>query len=316
MLNIELAQIFNNMADYLDMMDVPFKPVAFRRVSQALETLAEDVGAIYKKSGLKGLEEIPGVGINIANKIVEYIQTGKIKSYEELKKQTPVDLENLRKIAGLGPKKIKVLYSELGVKNIADLKKEIVAHTISKLPNFGEKSEQNIATALGIAQGDKGRIPLAEILPHVGEVLRALQQFPEVKKVTVAGSVRRKKETIGDVDFLAVATNINKVMDYFTHLPIVATVWGVGETKASVATKYGFDMDLRIVPEESFGAALQYFTGSKEHNIRIRKIAQKLGFKLNEYGLYKGKKLVAGKTEEEIYTKLNLPYLLPENRET
>ncbi|MFA6005558.1 MAG: helix-hairpin-helix domain-containing protein [Patescibacteria group bacterium] len=315
MLNQDLALIFNNMADYLDMMDVPFKPVAFRRVSQTLETLAEDVGDIYKKSGLKGLEEIPGVGINIANKIVEYMQTGKIESYEELKRATPVDLENLGKIAGLGPKKIKALYNSLGVKNIEDLKKEILAHTISKLPNFGEKSEQNIATALGIAQTDKGRIPLNEIVPHVDEVLHALQKFPEVNKVTVAGSVRRKKTTIGDVDFLAVVTDVKKVMDYFTHLPMVATVWGVGETKASVATKYGFDMDLRIVPEESFGAALQYFTGSKEHNIKVRKIAQKMGFKLNEYGLYKGKKLVAGNTEEEIYAKLNLPYPQPEERE-
>jgi len=203
----------------------------------------------------------------------------------------------------------------LGVKNLKDLEKVAKAHKIAPLFGFGEKTEKNILQGLEFLKRDKGRFLLGDIMPRVKEIYEKLENFNQVKKISVAGSVRRQKETIGDVDFLIVAKNPKKVMDFFVKFDSVEKVWGKGGTKASIRIKDGFDIDLRVVPERSYGSALQYFTGSKEHNIATRRIAIGKGLKLSEYGVFRGSKMIAGKTEEEVYGAIGLPWMAPEIRE-
>ena len=250
--------------------------------------------------------EIPGVGESIADKIEEYLKTGKIKDHENLKKKTPVDIEALSAVEGVGPKMIRDLYKRLKTRNLQDLEKAAKAGQIKNLPNFGEKTEQNILQGIEFLKKTKGRFLLGEIFPIVYEILENLRNLKEVAKISPAGSVRRMQETIGDVDILITSPNPKKVIDYFVSLPGIVKIWGQGPTKASIRLEKGFDVDLRVLPENQFGSALQYFTGSKEHNIALRKIAMEKGFKLNEYGLFKGKKIIAGKTEEEVYNALGL----------
>ena len=280
-----------------------------------METLEEDVAEIYKKGGLKALEEIPGVGKSIAEKIEEYLKTGRIKYYEELKKKLPLNLDEIIRVEGMGPRKAKILYQKLGIRNIKDLEKAAKAHKIAPLFGFGEKTEKNILEGIEFLKRDKGRFLLGDILPQVKEIYDKLKNLKEVEKIDYCGSIRRMKETIGDVDFLVISKNPTKVMDFFVYLPGVIKIWGKGNTKASVRTRNGFDMDIRVVPKRSYGSALQYFTGSKEHNIITRKIAMEKGLKLSEYGLFRGKKMIAGKNEEEIYKILGMDWMPPELRE-
>ena len=284
MTNQELAQIFYEIADYLKMEEVQFKPYAYQKAAIILENLEKDVGEIYRQGGINALEKIPGVGKSIAKKIEEYLKTGKLKYYEKLKKKTPVNMEELTRIEGLGPKKVKVLYQKLGIKNLKDLEKAAKSHKIAPLFGFDEKTEKNILEGIEFLKRSKGRFLLGEILPVVREIEEELKSLKEVKQISSAGSVRRMRETIGDVDILIAGKNSQKIMDFFVSLPGVVKIWGKGNTKSSVRMKQGFDIDLRVVSEESYGSALQYFTGSKEHNIKLRKIAIDKGLKLNEYG--------------------------------
>jgi len=315
MKNQELAKIFNDMAQYLEMEQVPFKPYAYERASFSLEALKDDVADIYRKGGVKALLEIPGVGKAIADHIEEYLKTGKIKHYEDYKRKLPLKIEELLRIEGMGPRKIKVLYQKLGIKNLKDLEKAAKAHKIAPLFGFGEKTEQNILQGLEFLKRDKGRFLLGQILPTARNVLEKLKSLKEVEQISLAGSVRRRKETIGDVDILVVSKKPGKVMDFFVSLEGIQKVWGKGSTKASIRTREGFDIDLRIVRKESYGSALQYFTGNKDHNIVTRKIAIEKGLKLSEYGVFKGKKMIAGKTEEDVYRAIGLPWMEPELRE-
>jgi len=315
MKNQELAQIFYEIADFLEMEGIAFKPYAYQKAAITLETLEEDVEEIYKKGGIKALEEIPGVGKSIAEKIEEYLKTGKIKYYEDIKKKTPVEMEELTAVEGLGPKMVKVLHQELGIRNLKDLERAARAHKIAPLFGFGEKTEKNILEGIEFLKRSKGRFLLGEIFSTVKEVYKKLNNLKEVEKVDPAGSVRRMKETIGDVDFLVISKKPEKVMDFFTSLPGIIKIWGKGTTKSSVRMKEGFDMDLRVVPAKSYGSALQYFTGSKEHNIATRRIAMDKGLKLSEYGLFRGSKIIAGKTEEEVYKALGMVWIPPEMRE-
>jgi len=315
MRNQELANIFYGIADYLKMEGVVFKPYAYQKVAITLENLEEDIADIYKKRGIRALEKIPGVGKNIAEKIEEYLKTGKIKDYEKLKKKTPVNMEELIRVEGMGPKKVKVLYQKLGIRNLKDLEKAAKAHKIAPLFGFGEKTEKNILEGIEFLKRDKGRFLLGDIMPSVKEVYDKLKKLKEAEEISTAGSVRRMKETIGDVDFLVISKKPQKVMDFFTSMPEVIKIWGKGSTKSSVRTREGFDMDIRVVPKKSYGSALQYFTGSKEHNIVLRKIAIDKGLKLNEYGLFRGKKMIAGRKEEDIYKALGLQWIPPEMRE-
>jgi len=313
--NRELAKIFYDVAHYLEVEGIAFKPFAYERAAINIESLEEDVEKIYKRGGIKALEEIPGVGENIAERIEEYIKTGKIKYYEQLKKKLPIDLNEIIRVEGVGPKRAKVFWQKLGVKNLKGLERMAKDGKIRRLAGFGEKTEKNILEGITFLKRDRGRFLLGEIEPIVEEVLEKIKKMKGVKEISVAGSVRRMKETIGDVDLLAVSKNPEKVMGFFISLPGIEKVWGKGATKASIRMKEGFDMDLRVVPEKSYGAALQYFTGSKEHNIATRKIAIDKGLKLNEYGLFRGSKMIASRSEAEVYKALGLPFIPPELRE-
>lgn len=319
MKNQELSKIFFQMADYLETEGVSFKPYAYKRAALALDSLKEDVGELYRNGGTNALKEISGVGEGIAKAIEEYLKSGKIKQFEELKKKLPMKLEELLKVESLGPKKIKTLYQKLGVKNLKDLEKATKAHKIAPLFGFGEKTEKNILQGLEFLKKSKGRFLLGEIMPSVKVMEENLRARKEIKEVSIAGSVRRRKETIGDIDILAVSDNPQKTADFFVSLPEVEKIWAEGATKCSVRFKEGFDVDLRMVSQKSFGSALQYFTGSKEHNIATRKIAIEKGLKLNEYGVFKATRgvpqQIAGRTEEEVYKAIGLPFIQPEMRE-
>jgi len=319
--NQELAKLFFQIADFLELDGVAFKPFAYRKVALVLENFEKDVAEIYRQGGLEGLRAIPGVGEGIAKAIEEYLKTGKIKQLKELKDKLPLKVEELLKVEGLGPRKIKVLYEKLGIKNIKDLEKSAKAHKISPLFGFGEKTEANILQSLEFLKQSKGRFLLGEVLPVARIIIKRLQERKEVLEVSYAGSLRRQKETIGDIDILVVSKDEKKTAEFFVSMPEVEKVWAQGDTKCSVrfsakgGSAFGGDADLRLVPAKSFGSALQYFTGSKEHNIATRKIAIEKGLKLSEYGLFRGNKQIAGKTEKDVYKALGLEYIDPEIRE-
>jgi DNA polymerase (family 10) len=330
MKNQEIVRLLKMMAIYLEMKGVSFKPQAYERAASSLEALDEDIEDFIKKKGGLALENLPGIGKSIAEKIIEYLKTSKIKELEELKKEVPVDVETLINIEGIGPKTIYKLYKSLGIKNIDDLEKSCLEHKIRRLPGFGVKSEEKILKSIQFYKQGKGRFILGFIVPLVENLVNYLKQNDLVEKIEVCGSYRRKKETIGDIDILIALKNskinnqsqlINikeakEVMDYFLKFPDIDYVYGEGNTKTMIRLKNGLDVDLRVVDKESFGAALAYFTGSKEHNIKLRELAIKKGYKLNEYGLFdKNNKKIAGKTEEEIYQKLGLQFIPPELRE-
>jgi len=310
MKNQEIAKILYEIADLLEIEGVEFKPRAYRKAAQNIESLSVDIEELYKKGQL---EKIPGVGKSIAEKIKEYLETGKVKKLEELRKKIPVDIESLSAVEGLGPKMIKVLYEKLGVKNLDDLERVAKQRRIRRLKGFGEKIEKKILEGIEIARQRQHRFLLGFVLPEAKAIMEELK--PYVEKISLAGSIRRRKETIGDVDILAVSSQPEKVMDIFTSMKRVEKVLAKGITKSSVRLHGGIQVDLRIVGKESFGSALQYFTGSKEHNIEVRKIAIKLGYKLNEYGLFKGFERIAGRDEEEVYKALGMQWIPPELRE-
>lgn len=332
MLNQELSKIFSEIALYLEMESVPFKPQAYEKAAMILETLSEDVKDIFKKQGREAIENIPGVGKSIADKIIEYIESGKIKYYEDYKKKIPVNIGELTAVEGLGPKRVKILWEKLKIKNLEDLEEAVHEHKIKELFGFDEKSERNILQGIKFLKKSTGRFLLGDILPKAKEIEERLKRLKEIERISVGGSVRRRKETIGDVDFLItvkdsgqgraanpvrnkVSNWAKKIMDFFVSFPGVVKIWGKGTTKSSVRMTEGFDVDLRVVQKRSYGSALQYFTGSKEHNIVLRRIAIERGLKLSEYGLFKGPKMIAGEKEEDIYKSLGMNYIEPEIRE-
>ncbi|MFA5086061.1 MAG: DNA polymerase/3'-5' exonuclease PolX [Candidatus Paceibacterota bacterium] len=321
MKNQEVAQILFEIGEFLELREIPFKPAAYQQAAIAIDNMEGDIFDLYKKEGIKGLMTIPGVGKSIAESVEEFLKTGKIKYLKELKKESPIDLENLTKVEGLGVKRIKQLWKELGVRNLKDLEKAVDDHKVAPLFRFGEKTEQNIMESIQFLKQGRGRFLLREIIPEVSRIEEKFKKIKGVVNMSVAGSTRRRKETIGDVDFLVAVKDatdkylVEKIMNTFVSMDDVVKVVGKGETKSSIKTKQGLDMDLRLVSESSFGAALQYFTGSKEHNIALRRIAMKQGYKLNEYGLFRGERRIKGENEEEIYEKLGMEWIPPELRE-
>jgi DNA polymerase/3'-5' exonuclease PolX/8-oxo-dGTP pyrophosphatase MutT (NUDIX family) len=314
MSNQEISKILYELSEYLEMEDEPFRPIAYNRAARVIDLQNRSLSAIYDREGIKGLDRIPGIGQEISKKIEELLLTGKLQYLEKLKAESPVDVSTLTKIEGLGPKKIKALYRELNIRNLDDLMKAVQSHKIKDLDGFGEKSEANILKGIDALKNQKERLPLEKVLPIAQEIKQKLASLPEVKRVEIAGSIRRKKETIGDIDVLVSSDNPNKVTDFFVTLPQIVDVYGRGKTKSSGRLDIGIDIDLRIVIEDSFGAALQYFTGSQLHNIKLRSLARKKGYKLSEYGLFRGNEKIAGQTEEEIYQKLGIRYIEPEKR--
>lgn len=317
MKNQEIAAIFYEMADILEMQHVQWKPRAYRQAAQSIDSLKQDIAEIYRKGGLKAIESIPWIGRNLANKIVEYIKTGKMSSYEKLRKQVPKRILNLMEIRGLGPKRIEKLGKVLKISTVKELEKAAKAHKIAKIPTFGEKSEQDILEAIGLMKSSKGKIPLAQAEKTAKMIISKLKKLKEVKQIMAAGSIRRKKPFVRDLDILASSNKPEKVIDAFTNLSDVKKVMAKGSTKASVALKSGINADLRVFKPESWGAGLFYFTGNKNYNIEMRRIAIKKGCKLNEYGLFdkKSGKMIAGKTEKEIMKALGVKYINPEDRE-
>jgi DNA polymerase (family 10) len=316
MKNEEIARIFSNIAVYLQMKnDSSFRIRAYEKAAVLIESMAEELSDIYSKGGLDALMEIEGIGEGLAKKIEEMIKTGRLKFYEKLKKQVPVDVEALDRIEGIGPKTILILYKKLKVKNIKDLEKAAKAGKIRRLRDFGERSEEKILKGISFLKKSSGRFILGYIYPEIKDIESRLNSLPYVEKAIIAGSVRRMKETIGDVDVLVISEHPKKVMDYFTKMPEVINIIGKGMTKSSVKIENGLDVDLRVVKKNSYGAALNYFTGSKDHNVALRRIALQKKMKLSEYGLFRGKKQIAGKTEQDVYKILGLRYIEPELRE-
>ena len=313
--NRDIGKGLREISAYLEMEGVGFKPRAYEKAADAVEAMEEPVSKLFAEGGVKGVATVPGVGKSIAEKISEFIETGKVGYLEEMKSRRPVDLMELTAIEGVGPKTVGVLYDALGVRTLDDLERVAREGKVRSLRGFGEKSEQEILRGLAFLRQHRGRFSLGEVLPLAYFIEQRLRKLDGVDKVTVAGSVLRRKETVGDVDVLVVSRNAERVMDFFVTMPEVAHVHGKGSTKSSVRLENGLDVDLRVVPAKSFGAALNYFTGSKAHNVHLRRIAQERGLKLNEYGLFKGTKAVAGKTEEDLYRALDLPFIPPELRE-
>lgn len=308
MKNLEIARMLYEIADILEAQDVEFKPRAYRNAARSIEELSEDIIDIWKRDEL---EKIPGVGKNIGAKISEYLETGKLKYYDKLKRQFPVDLEALGKVEGLGPKRAIVLYKKLKIKNLDDLKKAVEKHKIRGLAGFGEKSEQKIMEGIGLAKESGKRMLLSQATPIANELAEKLRSLREVEKLEIVGSYRRRKETIGDLDVLIVSKKPGKVMDFFTKIDKPLTILVKGPSKSSVKLGSGLQVDLRVFGESSYGSAMLYFTGSKDHNIALRRLAISKKMKLSEYGLFHAKKSVAGKTEIEVYKKLGLKQWIP-----
>jgi DNA polymerase (family 10) len=315
MRNAELARCFRSIAGYLDMEGVAFKPRAYEKAAQAIEAYDRPLVDVYRTGGVRALCEIPGVGKSMAEKLVELVTTGRCALHEEYRQRIPVDLAELTKLEGIGPKAVKVLYERLGVRTLDDLAAAARAGRIRALPHFGVRSEEKILKSLAFVQTTGRRALLATVEPLVSVLVESVRRLPGTTRVEIAGSFRRRRETVGDVDLLAVARRPDAVVAAFATLPQVARVIGQGDTKASVVVADGLQVDLRVVPEASFGAALLYFTGSKAHNVALRQLALKRKWKLNEYGLFRGTRRIAGRTEEEIYGRLGLAWIPPELRE-
>ncbi len=311
--NKEVAAILYRMADVLELEEVEFKPMAYRNAAMAIENLTENIEDIAKQDRL---EEIAGIGKGIAAKIKEFLATGGIKELEKEEKKMPVKAEELMQVGGVGPKTIRALYKKLKITNLKELESAAKKHEIQALAGFGETTETNILRSVEFAKKAGKRMLLSEALPEAEAVAEQLKNSGLMKNVTIAGSIRRRKETIGDVDILAASANPKYAVEFFTtKINGIIRVLAKGPTKASIMLKNRLHVDLRILAEKSFGAGLQYFTGSKEHGIHTRKIAISIGCKLSEYGLFRGAKQIAGENEGGIYKKLRMQYIEPELRE-
>ncbi len=316
MRNKEVAQKLYELAEYLEILgEMRFKINAYIEAARKIENLPIPIEDLAKEGKLT---EIRGIGEGIAKKIIQYLETGKIDKLEEAKQKIPPTLLELLEIPGIGPRGAYTLYTKLGIKSIDDLKKAIEEKKIREIEGFGPKKEENIMKAiLDRKKKETIRILLGIAYPLSQYVVENLKNNAPIDKVEVCGSIRRMKETIGDIDILVTSKNPEKVMDTFTSMDIVKEVVARGDTKSTILTNEDIQIDVRVVEPISFGAAVQYFTGSKQHNVKIRELAIKKGYKVNEYGVFdvKTDKRICGETEEEVYNKLDLPLIPPEMRE-
>ena len=313
MKNKELADLFEKMADILEFKgENPFKISAYRKASRIIGDLTQDIEESAERGELKNL---PGVGEGMAQKIEEYLKTGKISKFEEVKKGVSDELIAIMDIPGMGPKTLALIHKERGINNLSQLEKAVEDSSLTNLPGMGEKKIENIKRGIQLLKQSKGRMSLGVAFPVAKRIVETLRQKAGSKKIEWAGSLRRMKENIGDIDILATGKDKEKIVQVFTHLPEIKEVLASGETKASVIVEGGTQVDLRVVEEDSYGAALQYFTGSKGHNIHLRGIAKAKGIKINEYGVFKGNKKIAGKEEKDVYRVLRMGWIEPELRE-
>ncbi len=312
--NRDIAALFNELADLLEIKgENPFKVRAYRNAARMLESLGTSVEGMIERG--EDLTRLPGIGEDLAGKIKEIVRTGKLEKLEKLKKQIPESLRSLLSIEGLGPKKIRVLYEKLHITDMASLEEAAKTHRIDALKGFGPKTEEAILSGVRMLKQEGIRHLFAEAEPIAEELVAYLKRAPGLEAVDVAGSFRRRKETVGDLDLLCIAKDPAKVIDHFVRYARIAEVVSSGDTRATVLLKNALQIDLRAVKKESYGSALHYFTGSKNHVIEIRKIAIDMGLKINEYGVFKGEERIAGRDEKEVYASVKLPYIEPELRE-
>lgn len=315
MKNHEIARLFDRMADLLEIKgENRFRIRAYRRAALNIEGLTEDIEVLARE---QRLEDIPGVGSDLAGKIMEYLKTGRMKDLEAIQQGISSGVVELMSVPGIGPKTAKRLYEKEGITDLQRLEGLAKGGKLRGVPGIQAKTEENILKGLAVVKEGHARMLLGTALPLSEELIRALQQLPETKQAIVAGSIRRMKETVGDIDILVTSPKSERVMEAFVKLPQVVAVLEKGRTKSSIRHREGIQVDLRVVEPDSFGAALVYFTGSKQHNIRLREMAVKKGLKLSEYGLFKkdSGRRIAGATEEEVYAAVGLPWIPPELRE-
>lgn len=312
--NADIAAAFERVADLLELQDAnPFRVRAYRNAARRIGELKLDLAA--RVAAGEGLPKLPGIGTDLAGKIEELAKTGRLALLERLQRQVPAGVTELLQVPGLGPKRVRALYEELHVHSLPQLLRAARDGRIRALPGFGEKTERRIAEAIAARLAAGKRFKLAVAAQYAAVLIEHLRRAPSVREVVAAGSLRRAKETVGDIDLLATADDGAAVVRHFTRHPDAAQVLAAGDTRGSIVLRSGLQVDLRVVPPASFGAALLYFTGSKAHNIRLRNLAQERGLKLNEYGLFDGARAVAAATEEQIYAALGLPWIAPELRE-
>jgi DNA polymerase (family 10) len=311
--NKELADLFDKMADILEFKNEnPFKTNAYRKASRVLGDLTQDIEGVSERGELK---KISGIGEGIAQKIEEYLKTGKVSKFEEVRKGVGDELIALMGIPGMGPKTLSLIHKEKGIKNLSQLEKAVKNGSLIDLPGMGEKKVENIKRGIQLLKQSKGRMNLGMAFPVAKRIVESMRERTGSEKIEWAGSLRRMRENIGDIDILATGPDHEKIVHAFTHLPEVKEVLTSGETKASIIVEGGIQIDLRVVEEGSYGAALQYFTGSKAHNIHLRGIARARGIKINEYGVFKGEKKIGGKEEKDVYKALGMVWIEPELRE-
>jgi DNA polymerase (family 10) len=312
--NADIARVFETIADLLELGDEnPFRVRAYRNAARIVGNLGLDLAA--EVAAGRELPKIPGIGADLAGKIREIAATGTCGLAERLRKRYPAGISDLMRLPGLGPKRVAALYRALKIKSLADLGKAAERGRLRELPGFGEKTEARVLEAVSAHLSKKGRVPLATATRYAEPLAAYLRQTPGVDQVVLAGSYRRRRETVGDLDVLVTTERPAEVIRRFTAYPEVKEITAAGDTRASVVLASGLQVDLRVVPPESFGAALHYFTGSKAHNIAIRRLAQARGLKLNEYGVFRGRKRVAGDTEASVFAAVGLPWIPPELRE-
>ncbi|MDH5563985.1 MAG: DNA polymerase/3'-5' exonuclease PolX [Nitrospirota bacterium] len=312
--NTEIAEMFSRLAELLEIQGAnPFRIRAYRKAAQTIEGLPHSLTSMLAEGA--DLSDLPGIGKDLATKIQEMVDTGHLALLDQVSSQLPGQLAELAKIPTLGPKRVKMLYDTLGIQDLKGLAKAARAGTIRQLHGFGPKIEEKILAETDRRSGKEERIKISTAEEFAEPILDYLQRAKGVKDAIIAGSYRRRKDTIGDLDILVTCTQANTIMEHFVAYDEVETVVSKGHTRATVVLRSGLQVDLRVVPEESYGAALQYFTGSKAHNIAVRSLAVKKGLKINEYGVFRGETRVAGRTEEEVYAQVGLPYFEPELRE-
>lgn len=316
MQNPDIARLLDEVADLLDIQDAnPFRVRAYRNAARTIRDFPEPIAELVRSGAEKGLTEIAGIGADLAEKITAIVKTGELPLRKQLAAKLPAGLLDLLRIPGLGPKRVKLLHKKLKVRSAADLGRALDGGKVQKLKGFGPKMEEKIRAGLGQAHQTERRLLLNEAEAEATAIVGYLTAGGGITDIAVAGSYRRRRETIGDLDILVTCVDSAGVMDRFVTYPEVAAVVSKGETRSAVRLRGGLQVDLRAVEPAAYGAALQYFTGSKAHNVELRKIAQEQGYKLNEYGLFTGPRRVAGKAEEEIYAKLGLDWIPPELRE-
>jgi len=312
--NSDVKDIFNKMADLLEIEGAnPFRVRAYRNAARTVSGLPKNVTEMIKDN--EDLTELSGIGEDLAGKIEEIVETGALSQLKELQEKTPPELHELMKLEGLGPKRVKVLNRELNIETLDQLKNAAEEGKVEALEGFGKKTQQKILEALKQKEDWGERIKLVEAEERADPLIKYLKKAKGIKEITIAGSFRRRKETVGDLDILVTCKKGATVMERFVGYEDVRKVVSQGETRSTIVLNSGLHVDLRVVPQVSYGSALHYFTGSKNHNIAVRKIANGKGFKINEYGVFKGDDRLAGKTEKEVYAKVGMAYVAPELRE-